>query len=578
MRKGRGKKGNGYDQIVPPVSFNYPGSDVSSDLGQAGYSAAISRNPNPSGGQSSPEVISNIPVNSTPIKSSSNPSISSGSNRQSQRPMETKGSGYQYNVGPTKRRGSGYQYNVPSTRPTKKRKISSNPLKSPAKKTNGNGLNAGAQAPKNNLSLQSESSAIFRPAQPVLEVASQSDGQIQRNNNLDLSEMSHAISIVPSIQIESASGGEIMQSALKEITPIINTVLKEMHGLDENQANQKNVAFAPLQDLSSRSTSGNQNVNFDQYSNALSAQPRISQIPHQSQNLDQSQKHNKHTNPALVQQQTFGQGSQQLINSSYHQSYIQGAQQTVDSSVQQRFGHENRQPQYRNYQQSYTQEAKQAFTPSLQQMVGQNNQQSFNQGYLGDSPYYNIETKPARLINYYQSNGVPFSFSDILGSVTNNQHFIQSHTRRVSGPNVQIIPIILRKVSPTENQEGSSTNDQPYVIPSSIQDIKPRNFVSNYNPLLSKPTVSTDEVYVQVIRVDDTYVNDGRGNAKPIMGSNQSNTRVLPRNFAKTIPTSQQNSNVKSNGIYSSGRPSSYDVPLNSVGPLPDTRRVSKNN
>lgn len=159
---------------------------------------------------------------------------------------------------------------------------------------------------------------------------------------------------------------------------------------------------------------------------------------------------------------------------------------------------------------------------------------------------------------------------------SNQQPNRQRPAQRRSGPNVEVVPVPLRHESTSygsssTNPEGESTNDQPYAIPQSVRDIKASNFILNYNPLLSRPTASRDEILVQIIKAEDTYVNDGTGRARPLNGANKHNTQRLPSNFAQVQqPGSSQISAVTPADV-TGGRPSSYDVPLNSVGPLART-------
>lgn len=182
-----------------------------------------------------------------------------------------------------------------------------------------------------------------------------------------------------------------------------------------------------------------------------------------------------------------------------------------------------------------------------------------------------VEVIPARLIS--QTTKVDQNQKKYFSSSSNYQPRKQRPSQRRSGPNVEIIPVPLKHSSSSEIEipQGESTNDQPYAIPKLVKDIKANNFILNYNPLLSMPTASRDEVLVQIFKVEDTYVNDGSGSARPISGANESNTKKLPSNFAQNLPGTPRTGNVTPFEI-TGGRPSSYDVPLNSVGPLEQSR------
>lgn len=186
-----------------------------------------------------------------------------------------------------------------------------------------------------------------------------------------------------------------------------------------------------------------------------------------------------------------------------------------------------------------------------------------------------IEIIPARLISQSTSQSSAGSQSNYFSSSSNQQAIRQRPGRRRSGPNVEIVPVPLKHStsSSSTNLEGESTNNQPYAIPQSIKDIKASNFILNYNPLLSKPTASRGEVFVQIIKAEDTYVNDGSV-ARPLSGANEFNMKHLPSNFAQVQPGTSDTGAVTPFEV-TGGRPSSYDVPLNSVGPLDRTRTTN---
>lgn len=213
---------------------------------------------------------------------------------------------------------------------------------------------------------------------------------------------------------------------------------------------------------------------------------------------------------------------------------------------------------------------------------------------FGSPPSYEIQPSVDLTQQFRQRGGLPFgdslrgSFGQ--GSDVSPAHLLsqsssgggypqsfrqQRPAQRRSGPNVEIVPVPLRHHSSSSKLEGESTNAQPYAIPQSVRDIKASNFVLNYNPILSKPTASRDEVLVQITKAEDTYVNDGAGRSRPLTGANKHNTKRLPANFARVQPASSQTRAVTPTLDVTGGRPSSYDVPLNSVGPLPKTRSLT---
>lgn len=225
------------------------------------------------------------------------------------------------------------------------------------------------------------------------------------------------------------------------------------------------------------------------------------------------------------------------------------------------------------HQGGQNQQQQQQFRPatSSQSQYRPSNQQRSSGG---------VEIIPARLVSQSSGPSNGRSQQNYYAAASQQQSFRQRPGRRRSGPNVEIVPVPLRhssssSSSSSSNPEGEATNDQPYAIPQSVRDIKASNFILNYNPLLSKPTASRDEILVQIVKAEDTYVNDGSGRARPLTGANASNTRNLPSNFAQPQPGTASQTGAVSPFDVTGGRPSSYDVPLNSVGPLDQTRATN---